>query len=93
MGDSVMMRKFFYNKYISWALSTFAILSVILHELIEMNLCLFYFSVILICIYSSGYYLYKNIDEKFESLFLKYQLVAFIVIGILFISFFINCLQ
>jgi len=85
------MRKIFYNKYISWGLSIFAILSIVLQELLQISICLFYFSVILICMYSCGYYLYKNIDTKFDSLFLKYQLGVFIIIGILFISFFISC--
>lgn len=88
-----MMRKYFYNKYISWTLSILAIISIVSYETFNSSLCFFYSSVILICVYSFGFYVYEGIESQFRDIIVKYQIAVSLISGLVFINFFINCLQ
>lgn len=86
-----MLITIFRSKYTSWALSSLFLLTVILQWTINISLCWILLSIVLLSIYSFGYYFIDAYRVKFKNKMHVYKMAIFLVVAILFGQGLLNC--
>jgi len=86
-----MLITIFRSKYTSWTLSSFFLLTVILQWTMNISLCWILLSIVLLCIYSFGYYFIDAYRIKFKNRMHIYNMAIFLVVAILFGQGLLNC--